>query len=198
MDRRGPYALLRDPRVYRLKTWLLSFGRASVRDYLARHLVLPQDARILDVACGTGRRSLDFGRHYWGVDCSLPYLAHGKRRHGGCFAVMDATAMAFPKDRFDLVLAVGLCHHLPDDAVRAAANEMLRVARPGGRAVVIDGILPPWSNPVGRVLFSCDRGRYPRPLAALTGLLSPLGYACECRSIPRSFPYQRAVFVARA
>src|SRR3546814_11149342 len=54
---------------------------------------------------------------------------------------MNAEAMAFPDDSFDLVLGSGITHHLDID--RAFA-EIPRVLRPGGRAGFV---VPPRPTP---------------------------------------------------
>src|SRR3546814_13720576 len=54
---------------------------------------------------------------------------------------MNAEAMDFPDDSFDLVFGSGIIHHLDID--RAFA-EIARVLRPGGRAVFVE---PPGLNP---------------------------------------------------
>jgi len=196
VDKRGIYRLLAHPRAYGLKTRLLSLGRPSVRDYLRAHHAPRVDGPVLDVACGTATRLADLGPRAVGVDISPPYLAFGQRHAPGRLAQMDAARLAFPDGTFVLVTAVGLCHHLPDDAVRAAAAELRRVTRRGGEAVIVDGVLPGWRRPLGQALFACDRGGHTRTLGALAALLGPLGYACACPCVPGGFPFHRAVFTA--
>src|SRR3546814_2369311 len=48
---------------------------------------------------------------------------------------MNAEAMTFPDDSFDLVFGSGIIHHLDIDR---AFGEIARVLRPGGRAVFIE------------------------------------------------------------
>ena len=53
---------------------------------------------------------------------------------------MDATALAYPDAYFDQILVTGVLHHLSDEAVRGIVNEMKRVLRPEGRALVMEDI----------------------------------------------------------
>jgi ubiquinone/menaquinone biosynthesis C-methylase UbiE len=46
--------------------------------------------------------------------------------------------MPFPAQRFDAVLSTLMLHHLPRPVREQCAREMRRVARPGGRVVVVD------------------------------------------------------------
>ena len=49
-----------------------------------------------------------------------------------------STALPYEDESFDLVLSTLFFHHLPDDAKRQTAAELVRVLRPGGRLVVGD------------------------------------------------------------
>ena len=112
---------------------------------LARAAIAP-GARELDIACGTGLVSLAAaaaalpGGEVVGVDLSGAMVeaargnAAARGAHNARFARMDAERLDLPDEGFDVVLcALGLMY-LPDPA--AAAREMRRVLRPGGRAVI--------------------------------------------------------------
>jgi SAM-dependent methyltransferase len=95
--------------------------------------------RVLDVACGSGNTALVAARRYCevsGIDYVPALLERAARRaaaegvqldlHAG-----DAQAMPFESARFDVVLSSFGVMFAPDQ--EAAAAEMLRVCRPGGR-----------------------------------------------------------------
>ena len=112
---------------------------------LARAAIGP-GARVLDVACGTGLVSLAAaaaalpGGEVVGVDLSgaMVEAARGNAAARGVrnarFARMDAERLELPDAAFDVVLCALGFMYLPDPA--AAAREMRRVLRPGGRAVI--------------------------------------------------------------
>jgi len=189
--------LLNSPVIYRLKTRILSFGRESVCDYLSGRTDLPLDGRVLDVACGTGSHARVFPGTFCGVDLNRDYLDYARKRSRGTYALVDAARLSFPDESYDLVYSVGLCHHLPDRQVEATAREMKRVTTKGGQTLIIDGVLPPKTNPIGHVLFRLDRGEHVRPLEALQDLLTGEGFELILANIPGSFPYRRAVFSHR-
>src|SRR5262249_21659316 len=54
-------------------------------------------------------------------------------------AAGDATAMPFPDDSFDVVIAAEVLEHIPAD--QDAMNEIVRVLRPGGTAAIT---VPAW------------------------------------------------------
>jgi ubiquinone/menaquinone biosynthesis C-methylase UbiE len=188
----GLHDILEYPAVYELKTAVLSLGRRSVCKYLGT-LALRPGSRVLDVACGTGRHADLFPGSVWGIDENARYIAYARKHYRGRFLVMDARHLGFGDGQFDLVFCVGLCHHLPDTSVRAVVSEMKRVARPGGRVLIIEGVRPRGGNVVGRFLFAMDRGRNTRTLHDLAALLAPEEFAVRTENIPGSFPYCRAV-----
>jgi ubiquinone/menaquinone biosynthesis C-methylase UbiE len=70
------------------------------------------------------------------------------------FAVMDAQALQFPDDTFDVVVLNLLLSVVPDGA--AAFAEAWRVLQPGGRIVVFDKFLPEAEQPsLFRNLLGC-------------------------------------------
>ena len=114
--------------------------------------------RILDLASGTGDladRMADLvGPEGWVLmtDINAAMLAVGRDRmidqgHVGnlCYTQVDAEALPFPEDSFDLVtIAFGLRNVThKDKALRA----MYQVLKPGGRALILE-----FSKPVNRPL----------------------------------------------
>lgn len=190
----GLYDLLDSPGVYDWKSRLLGLGRGSVLRYLRSLPQLPPEARVLNVGCGTGRHEAVLSGRIVGVDRNPWYVRHARDRQRGDHFLMDATRLGFGDGAFDFVFCAGLFHHLSDEQVRLAAREMRRVARPDGRVLVIDGVLPSPLNPMGHILFRLDRGTHVRPLRTLEKLLSSEGYTLACPNLPGSFPYKRAVF----
>lgn len=102
-------------------------------------------SQILDVGCGTGFLAFlyaEMGHAVTGVDLSAEMIAVARRKaqHQGIaatFQVGDAEAIQEPDDSFDLVIARHLLWTLPDPG--RAVQEWLRVLRPNGRLVLIEG-----------------------------------------------------------
>ncbi len=186
--------MLESPAFYRLKTRLLSLGRPSVLRYLETVARETPPGRVLDVACGPGGHADAFPQGAFAFDTSLRYVLHARSRSRGPFCVMDATRIAFADGAFTLAFAVGLCHHLPDEAVRDVAREMRRVLRPGGRALFIEGVYPPSRLHPGSLLFRLDRGAHTRTREHVAGILRETGFRLVVPNLPGSFPYHRAVF----
>ncbi|HUL55703.1 MAG TPA: bifunctional demethylmenaquinone methyltransferase/2-methoxy-6-polyprenyl-1,4-benzoquinol methylase UbiE [Usitatibacter sp.] len=111
-----------------------------------------EGSRVLDVASGSGDLAAAFARRVgasgqvWMTDINAAMLAVGRDKliDQGMFmplALCDAEKLPFPADTFDCVsVAFGLRNMTHKD--RALA-EMARVARPGGRVIVLE-FSKPW------------------------------------------------------
>jgi ubiquinone/menaquinone biosynthesis C-methylase UbiE len=116
--------------------------------------VRPGD-RVLDVCTGTGDVALEFARRcddVTGIDLSEGMLAvaREKDRQGKIrFLQMDATAMDFSDDAFDVSSVSFGLHDMPPDVREQVLREMARVTR--GKVVITEYRSPP--NPLLRALY---------------------------------------------
>ncbi|MCL6443861.1 MAG: class I SAM-dependent methyltransferase [Alicyclobacillus sp.] len=105
--------------------------------------------RVLDVGTGTGHAALALAptaRTVTGVDLtarmveSATSLAAERGVGNVQFVVSDVVRMPFPDAHFDLITCRLAAHHFAD--ADAAAREIARVLRPGGRFILIDHVAP--------------------------------------------------------
>jgi len=91
--------------------------------------------RVLDVGCGIGTYPTAFLRYTDDV-IGIEIEFERARKAGQRAAVVQARGedLPFPDDAFDVVHSHEVLEHVADD--RRAAQEMVRVARPGGRIVI--------------------------------------------------------------
>lgn len=112
---------------------------------------LRPDARVLDVACGTGRGlaalsdRLDPDTVRYGVDLTPEMLQRAARRMArlGLAEVTDlrvgrADALPFPDGHFDLVYSGYFFDLVKLEAVAPLLQELKRVLRPGGQLVLVN------------------------------------------------------------
>ena len=96
--------------------------------------------RALEVGCGTGIYTAwlaEQGLEVTGLDCDPAMLAAARAEvPQGRLVEGDATALPFAEGEIDLALAVTLFCFLDGRQRLAAARELVRVVRPGGRVVV--------------------------------------------------------------
>lgn len=156
--------LLEVPIVYR--SLQAPFADAKLRPFL-RRVDPARTRRVLDVGCGPGTNARVFERSdYVGIDINPDYIATAQRRFAGRFVVGDvADERVLPDERFDVVFANSLMHHLPDAVVRPLLARMAALVAPGGAVHVLDLILPDGLTPA-HALARLDRGKHPRPVEA--------------------------------
>ena len=110
-------------------------------------LIVPSRAKLdaLDVGCGTGFLAFELaarGHRVTGVDFAPAMIAEARRKaaeRGISVRLQegDAEQLPFGAASFDLVISRHLLWTLPHP--EAAIDEWIRVLRPGGRLVVVDG-----------------------------------------------------------
>jgi len=115
------------------------------------------DDRLLDVGTGTGlvaRLASMRCKNVVGIDHSEGMLEEARtaaERDGVedriRFAAMDAEALDFENDTFDVILSLFVLRHLPNPL--EAVREMCRVLKPGGKLVLNVGARPDVLSPSG-------------------------------------------------
>ncbi len=99
--------------------------------------------KVLEIGCGLGTDGAQFakaGAEYTGVDLTEAAIELARKRFelfglAGEFQVADAEKLNFPDESFDVVYSHGVLHHTPN--IKAAVQEIHRVLKPGGRAIVM-------------------------------------------------------------
>ena len=95
------------------------------------------DARVLEAGGGVGMYASQFRRRYTEsvelFDIELPRVAQAWQEVPHSI-VAAAEHLPYPSDYFDTILSHEVLEHVVDD--RAAAREMVRVLKPGGRIVI--------------------------------------------------------------
>lgn len=159
---RGLRGVLSHPVIYSAFQYIM--GGRSARDSFVHDHIRPETGmKVLDVGCGpAGILEYLPSVEYWGFDVSGAYIESARTQYGTrgqffCQLLKHDDLAKLPS--FDLVLALGLIHHLDDEA----ALNLFRLAhdalRPGGRFVTIDPCLAHGQNPLARLIIRSDRGQ---------------------------------------
>ncbi len=154
---------------YDLMNDLMSLGLHRVWKRFALEMSgVREGSRVLDVASGSGDLALAFAKRagatgqVWMTDINAAMLAVGRDKllDAGLFpplALCDAEKLPFPADTFDCVsVAFGLRNMTRKEKALA---EMTRVARPGGRVIVLE-FSRPW-KPLARAYDAYSFGILP-------------------------------------
>jgi len=159
----GLRGLLSSPAVYDLSQSIMGAGsmrRTVVQTVLAQG----NSKRILDVGCGTAEilRYLPSHTEYFGFDISEVYIESAKRKYGArgrfyCELLSEARLFDLPK--FDVVLAIGVLHHLDDEEARQVLHLASLCLDSNGRFISVDPCFAQNQNPLAKFLISRDRGQ---------------------------------------
>ncbi len=123
-------------RMYRLEDsyWWFVGRHRLIESLLTSHFgtSTASDRTLLDIGCGTGAMSSRLRR--WGrvvsADFSPLALQFSRRRGLSALVTADAMRLPFASNSFDVLIAMDMLEHLPDDAL--ALKEFYRVLKPGG------------------------------------------------------------------
>ncbi len=167
-------SVLAIPAVYQL--WWTMVGGPAVAKVLVNDYVRPiAGARILEIGCGPGTIvSYLPPSDYLGFDLSPEYIEMAKRRFPNAHFVCERVSQfSLAKEQsFDVVLALGIVHHLED----AEARKLFQIAhdalKPGGKLVTFDGVWTDDQSPAARWLLARDRGGYVRSEREYVGIAS--------------------------
>jgi ubiquinone/menaquinone biosynthesis C-methylase UbiE len=152
--------------------------RDHFRDYLDVH-----DRDILDVGCSTGTCAsvavrMDQNR-YIGIDVAPQYVRLAARRHpAGKFLTMDARQLSFADNSFDVVMFIGVLHHMDDQLIKDCLKDIRRVLRRDGVVLCAEPVFTP-GKLLSTVLLTCDRGRHIRNEAGYRGLFDGFAIASQ-------------------
>ncbi len=140
-----PWAGIYDPLIR-----ILSLGHdKEIRADSIAHSGIKPGHSVLDVGCGTGdltiaaREAVGETGEVFGVDAAVQMVRAAKRKAAARglsipFSVEALERMSFPDNRFDVVLASLVMHHLPGDLKDKALAEIFRVLKPGGRVFILE------------------------------------------------------------
>jgi len=157
----------------------LLLGARRSRAEIVRLYVRPEPGdRVLDCGCGPGEFvELLPGVEYVGVDVDDRYVAEARRRFGAgaTFRLGPVGPDTVPEEsHYDLILAMGLLHHLDDCEVRDFMRLARRALKPTGRLVTLDPCYAPEQSSAVRCLLDLDRGAYIRTLDEWGPLVEPV------------------------
>jgi cyclopropane fatty-acyl-phospholipid synthase-like methyltransferase len=162
------------PAAYQL-WWTVVGGPAVAKVLVNEYVQLRAGARILEIGCRPGTIVSYLPQSdYLGFDLSPKYIELARRRFPKAHFVCERVSQfSLAKEQsFDLVLALGIVHHLGD----AEARQLFQIAhdalKPGGKLVTIDGVWTDGQSPAARWLLARDRGEHVRSEREYVGIAS--------------------------
>ena len=157
-------SVLAVPQAYQLY-WTLIGGAGRSRILVEEYIRCKPGDRILEIGCGPGTIVPYLpDSEYVGFDANPYYIRKARKRFPQAQFICDrVSSYTLPhEEHFDIVLALGIVHHLDD----AEAGQLFRTAhhalKPGGKLVTLDGVWTSGQSAATRYLLSRDRGRFIR------------------------------------
>jgi SAM-dependent methyltransferase len=157
--------------------------------------------KVIDIGCGPGQIvPLLPPVDYVGFDVNKSYIASAQQKYGdrAMFLAGDITSLRNDSRlrAADLVLGIGILHHLDD----ARASECVRFAhcalKRGGRFVCLEACWIAEQGMLSRYIMAKDRGQYIRTERASHDLLTPVFKSAKAsiQRRPMRIPYVTVVF----
>jgi SAM-dependent methyltransferase len=156
--------------------WGSVVGSDGYRKTLAKeHIRARTSDRILDVGCGPGSMVPYLPRsEYVGFDANPDYIQQARRRfpeaHFTCDRVNECNLPQ--SEYFDIVIALGILHHLDDQEAVQLFRMARRTLKPQGRLITLDGVWVAGQSRFAQFLLSRDRGRFVRRAEQYVALAS--------------------------
>ena len=193
--------ILSVPFVYDLFQWLIGNKK--------RHKILKNEyignvhnKKILELGCGIcDLLELFEDCDYVGVDIDEKYIEKAKRRYrtrDNCtFICGDLNEFSSQiNDRFDMILMMGVIHHITDDEVSKCFTICKKLLKQDGIFITFDAVFVPGMSKFERFLASKDRGKYVRNADEYVSIhkknWSKVFY--ECRNDTMNLPFNIIIF----
>ena len=161
-----------------------------------------RDCRVLDVGCGNADLAdlLPADATYLGLDNNPEYINNAKARGVNVIEAHVNELSSLGYEQFDVVVAVGLLHHLDDETAIDLIRDVAKVLTPTGRIVTVDPVNHPSQSFVSRTIMRFDRGKYIRKE---NGYAALIGEAFASASVVlrydlNPFPYAHCIITAQA
>jgi SAM-dependent methyltransferase len=142
-------------------------GGIRARNVCITDIVRPTSGlKVLDIGCGPAYTVDYFPEpEYYGFDISPQYIKFASRRFSAngrfyCRLFEEDTLAWLPT--VDVVLMMGLIHHLDDREVTDVFRLAQRAMKPGARLFTLDGYYGPDQKWISRLLLDRDRGKFIR------------------------------------
>lgn len=152
------------PVVYR--SWGRLVGGGDRGRFAREHIRAREGQRVLDIGCGPADILQWLPRvDYTGFDANPDYITTATKNYGdrGRFYCQRVSEQSLSDHQgFDIVLALGIVHHLDDEEAEKLFRLALVALVPGGRLVTLDGVFVKGQNPIARLIISRDRGEHVR------------------------------------
>jgi uncharacterized radical SAM superfamily protein len=193
---------------YRITRFLFSYNYIKIQKAILKDLIeqLDKEAVILEIGSGTCENfALLNEKKVIFSDLNYDYLLSAMKFYSSKTKKMiicqDGRFLAVKNSSSDLVIAIGLFHHVDDTAFKEILMQIEGVLKSeDSKLIIIDGLRPTSFgifNFVGRLLCSLDRGEYFREYSKYRTFLNRSSLRIVKESKIKAFPYELAIFICK-
>ena len=160
----GIYSILSLPFFYELFQKIIGADRKRkllIRDFIKPHA----GADVLDCGCGPAHILKYFPKetNYTGIDLSADYISKAKKLFpGSLFKVSSVDDFVISGKKFDIILALGLLHHIDDESCKKLFSSAYKLLKKNGRMITQDGVYVKEQSYLAKFLLKRDRGQFVR------------------------------------
>ena len=164
----GLRSILKVPFFY--DTYQSLVGSHKMRKYItSRYMHFSENCKVLDIGCGTCEL-LDFfpnNIQYTGFDKNKECIESAKKRYGtrGNFICKDVNTIEelnLKENEYDLILLIGVLHHLNDSEVVETLSSAKKLLKQDGYVLSVDGVYLQQQSGITKYILSKDRGQHVR------------------------------------
>ena len=159
---KGVALFLKIPKIY--NSWqLLSGAEKAKKVFFLEHIKPFENCRILDIGCGTGIALdyIDVRCQYVGLDINQDYINSAKKKYKqrGSFYCSSVEGFKWSEKKFDIVIGLGILHHLSDvDSIK-----LINIARENlvesGIFILVEPVWHKDQSFIEKLLMRLDRGK---------------------------------------
>lgn len=140
---------------------IVEFDFQKQKKIIRAHFLCFHGEKILDLGCGTGEFSKMYPKEvYIGLDIDPLLITYAKKKYDKEFIVGDAALLPFQDNSFQKILVVGVFHHLTDQNVKLAIQEIKRVLVSRGELLIMEDTKS--NRTLTKILHFLDRGEFIR------------------------------------
>ena len=145
--------------------------RVEFSEYLSKPSIT-----VLDLGCSTGRAGREIcdmqKQSYVGIDLAPRYIEFAKKNNPMAdYRVMDGRNLEFPTHFFDIIMFVGVLHHMDDVTAKACLKEVRRTLKPTGYLLMAEPVFTS-NSLLSNIFLSLDRGKFIRESSQYIDLIS--------------------------
>lgn len=154
------------PKLYELFQSIVS--RHGTLDTVKNEIVKPDQIKsVLDFGCGIGNHSELFkSAHYLGIEPLEACVAVANEKYASSMVEFKMgnhlDLKSLPVSSFDLVIAIGVLHHIDSEVFIEFVKEAFRILKPGARLTTFDPVFHKEQSKMSEWIVKQDRGSWVR------------------------------------